>query len=1046
MMDPERWRRLEEIFHAARGQDAAHRAAYVAEACGDDGSLRLQIESLLAEGEALSRLESGLLSSMAPTEVAAGVVVGAHRFEQRLDAGAMVGPYRIEERLDAGGMGVVYRAVDTRLGRQVAIKIGLARFSDRFHREARTIARLNHVNICTLHDIGSSADIPGYLVMEFVEGTTLASALERGPMALAEASQVSLQMAAALAAAHQQGIVHRDLKPANVKITPEGVVKVLDFGLAKDFPGTTPAQAGAAETAAAGAINGTITLAGTVLGTAAYMSPEQAMGKDADARSDVFSFGIVLYEMLCGRRPFSGTTAADFMASVIRTEPESPRGLRAEIPEALERIVLKCLQKAPEARYPSGTELRHDLDGLLASAPAGRFVSLRTALATAALLLVLAAGYFGVQSYRRQRDLRWLEQTAVPQIAMLLQHDRALDALRLYRRAERIAPDSKLLYKLAEGVASRSVAFETTPAGAKIYLSDYAAGLGDDLSQWQFVGTSPVTLAEVPSWGYYRVRAVKDGFAATDQVFGGGRKVAVALHQNGAVPAGMVWVPPTQATEILPPVSLPGFWIDRHEVTNRQFMAFVDAGGYQKAEYWKEHFEKDGRPISWEQAMPEFHDLTGRPGPANWSLGTYPEGAADLPVAGVSWYEAMAYAAFAGKSIPTVYEWRRAAPVEFNADVVLMSNFSGKGLAPIGTNHGMTTFGAYDMAGNVKEWTTNASGPLRYALGGAWDESSYVFSTPDARDPFWRTISMGFRTVQRPTPPPASSFAPLALISSQRARTERPVDDQTYRVLSDLHRYEASALDARVDRTDTSLPYWTKETVSFKAAYANDRVLAHLFLPKNAAPPYQVIVVMGGSGIVSARHVEDFGFPYEFLIRSGRAVLIPAYWGTLERGPSALRLPTNEEIDRAIKWSRDLGRSVDYLETRADTIDVTKLGFYAISWGAGHAARLLAVDTRFKAVAMLSGGLLSPQPREVDSWNFAPRYRVPTLMVNGKQDFILPYETNQKVLFDALGTPAADKRLITYEGGHRNPVTRPDLLGEIIGWFDRYLGPVRQEP
>jgi dienelactone hydrolase len=171
--------------------------------------------------------------------------------------------------------------------------------------------------------------------------------------------------------------------------------------------------------------------------------------------------------------------------------------------------------------------------------------------------------------------------------------------------------------------------------------------------------------------------------------------------------------------------------------------------------------------------------------------------------------------------------------------------------------------------------------------------------------------------------------------------------------------------------------------------------------------------------------------------------MIPAYWGTLERGPSELFLPANEEIDRAIKWSRDLGRSIDYLQARAD-IDATRLGFYALSWGAGHAPRLLAVETRIKAAALLSGGLFPSQPREVDSWNYAPRYLVPTLMVNGKQDFTFPYETNQKVLFNALGTAPADKRLISYEGGHRNPVTRPDLLGEIIAWFDRYLGPIQE--
>src|SRR5262245_43006374 len=229
MITPERWKRVEEIFHAARARAVSDRAAYIAEACGDDVSLRRLIDSMLAHGDALSKLESGI--GAGSTTVTA------------VQAETFIGPYRIEEPLDAGAMGVVYRALDTRLGRQVAIKIGFSQFSDRFHREARAIARLNHVNICTLHDIGSTPDIPGYLVMEFVEGPTLASRLQEGAMTIAEALAIARQIAAGLAAAHAQGIVHRDLKPANVKITPQGVVKVLDFGLAKDFPGSTPIHA-----------------------------------------------------------------------------------------------------------------------------------------------------------------------------------------------------------------------------------------------------------------------------------------------------------------------------------------------------------------------------------------------------------------------------------------------------------------------------------------------------------------------------------------------------------------------------------------------------------------------------------------------------------------------------------------------------------------------------------------------------------------------------------------------------------------------------------
>jgi dienelactone hydrolase len=1026
-MNPDRWHRLEEIFHAARGHDPASRAGYLAEACRDDEPMRLQVESLLAHGDALSDLESAAHLSTTPTSITPS---------------ALIGPYRIEERLDAGGMGVVYRALDTRLGRQVAIKVGFAQFSDRFHREARTVATLNHANVCTLHDIGSTPDVPGYLVMEFVEGPTLAARLKSRVMPMEEAVHLARQIAAALAAAHAHGIVHRDLKPANIKITPQGVVKVLDFGLAKHFPGTLAlhAERTAATTAVA---EGMVTVAGTVLGTAAYMSPEQAAGLEADARSDVFSFGIMLYEMLCGRRPFTGETPTDVVASIVKDEPSPPRRLRAGVAEPLERILLKCLRKAPAARYASGAELQRDLDALVTKPP-GRFLSLRAALSGAAVLAALVAGYAGWTSYRRHANLRWLEETAVPRITQLIQQDRALEALRLYRDAERIDPNSKLLYRLAEGVASQSVAFQTTPPGARIYASDYAAARGDDLSEWQFVGISPVTLAEIPNWGYYRLRAVKDGFAPTDQVFSPGAPVAVTLHANGTVPAGMVWVPETPSTAVLPSIALPSFWIDRFEISNRQFHEFVRAGGYQTRKYWKEPFVKAGRSLSWDEAMADFHDLTGRAGPANWSLSAYPEGTADLPVAGVSWYEAMAYAEFAGRSIPTVYEWRRAAPAEYNADVILMSNFSGKGLAAIGAYHGMSTFGAYDMAGNVKEWTANASGTLRYALGGAWDESPYQYHLDDARDPFWRTVSAGFRTVKRPTPPPAAAFASFERTGVDRpARTAKPADDQAYRLLADLYRYQPSKLDARVERTDQSPQLWTHETVSYKAAYANDRVIAHLFLPKNAAPPYQTIIVLGGAGIEKIKRIEDFQFPYEFLMRSGRAVMLPAFWGTLERGPSLKTLPANEEIDRAIKWSRDLGRSIDYLQTRQD-IDARRLGFYSISWGATQTPRLLAVETRLRAAALLSGGLSPGEPSEVDAWNFAPRYRVPTLMVNGREDFTYPHETNQKLLFDALGTAPADKKLVVYEGGHRNPVTRPDLLGEILTWFDRYLGPVAE--
>jgi dienelactone hydrolase len=247
-------------------------------------------------------------------------------------------------------------------------------------------------------------------------------------------------------------------------------------------------------------------------------------------------------------------------------------------------------------------------------------------------------------------------------------------------------------------------------------------------------------------------------------------------------------------------------------------------------------------------------------------------------------------------------------------------------------------------------------------------------------------------------------------------------------------------LDARVERSDESSPYFRRETVSFRAAYESERVIAHVFLPRNAPAPYQLVAVMGGVTIMNVlRRVEDFDYPFEFIVRSGRAVVIPAYSGTLERGPSPLEgLPANQKRERAIRWSMDLGRTLDYLETRPD-IDIRKVGFYGVSLGAEQGVRLVAVDPRIRVAVLSSGGLSSSRSPETDAWNFAPRVRVPVLMVNGRHDSIFPLETSQKPLFQALGTKV--KQHILYDGGHRNLVTRPDLIGAVLDWLDRYLGP-----
>ena len=783
------------------------------------------------------------------------------------------------------------------------------------------------------------------------------------------------------------------------------------------------------------------------------MSPEQVEGRPVDARSDIFSFGVVCYEMLCGRRPFEGKTTLAAVASIVHTASVAPSRLRPEVPKGADRIVLRCLEKKPEARYSSASDLHRDLVALRPS-PVRRGALSQAALIGVAVTLALGAAFFGVRSYVQASRARWVTEEAVPRITHLINVNQRLTALELFRQAERYGVASQALDTVRQGVlVVPRVSFETAPPGARVYISDYTVAAGDDLAQWRLLGVTPFEANEIPRYGFYRVRAIKEKFAPAEFAYNGGgpEGVQLELHAEDETPPGMTWVPagvtrvPYDARRTPGPgVALPGFWMDTFEVTNRQFKAFVDAGGYRNTQYWTRSFIEHGRAMSMEAAMERLRDLTGRPGPAGWQLGTFPEGAQDLPVAGVSWYEAAAYANFVGKSLPTVQEWFAAAGADANSEILTLSNFGARVSTPVGQHRGMARFGSYDMAGNVKEWVANPLGDRRGVLGGSWDEAPYMFARPDARPPMSREPTIGFRLVRRVAPAPEST-ADAEMLFPVAPQRGQPVDDATYRIFERLHGYDKTELEAKIERT-TDLSYGRWEIVTFRAAYGSERMMAHLVLPNVSRPPYQIVALFGTSGVLVARKIEDAThIPYEFVVRSGRAAIIPVYSGSLERGPSPMILPAGQERERALKWSMDLGRSLDYLETRPD-IDISRLAYYGISLGAGYGPRLIAVDRRFKTAILASGGMYDHPPPEVNVWNFLPRVRIPVLMLNGRDDFIFPVETHQRPFFEALGTKEPDKVFRQYDGGHANLLTRPDLIKEILDWLDKYLGPVDHQP
>src|SRR5580700_3860778 len=287
-----------------------------------------------------------------------------------LTAGTRLGPYEIMTPLGAGGMGEVYRAKDTRLGRDVAIKVLPTKFSsnselrERFEREARAISSLNHARICTLHDVGHQDGVD-FLVMEYLEGESLAEKLRKGALPLRETLKIGMEVCEALDVAHRAGIVHRDLKPANIMLTKSGA-KLMDFGLAKASTAGGAASESAPLLSAAETISGPspmspLTGVGQVIGTILYMSPEQIEGKEADARSDVFALGAVLYEMATGQRPFEGKSQISVASAILEKDPTPIRQLQPLTPPGFERVVSTCLQKNPDDRFQSARDIRLEL-------------------------------------------------------------------------------------------------------------------------------------------------------------------------------------------------------------------------------------------------------------------------------------------------------------------------------------------------------------------------------------------------------------------------------------------------------------------------------------------------------------------------------------------------------------------------------------------------------------------------------------------------------------------------------------------------------------
>jgi dienelactone hydrolase len=652
--------------------------------------------------------------------------------------------------------------------------------------------------------------------------------------------------------------------------------------------------------------------------------------------------------------------------------------------------------------------------------------------------------------YRHSR-IKWAREEALPEIERLSNEMNFRDAFDLVQKSEKyISGDPKLVE--LELFVVRKITVLTDPPGADVYIREYS----DPDGEWRNIGKTPIDTLEMPRHTFYRMRIEKPGYEKVMAVaYIGSDTLSRTLFREGSVPENMVHV--EGYWDEVKDVFLTdgyGFYMDRYEVTNRQFKEFVDNGGYRKPEYWKNEFIKEGKRLKWDEAIALFTDKTGRPGPSTWEAGDYPDGQDDFPVCGVSWYEAAAYAGFAGKSLPTGDHWDSGAGFydphvyeSFGSKLYPLSNFGGKGPEPVGKNRGINCFGAYDMAGNVREWCWNETGLGRLIAGGGWSDVTYTYTGWNQLSPFDRSPENGLRCVKyiEKDKIPETAYRLIDLGSGSRDYSkEVPVSDEVFLIYKNQFLYDKTALDATIDEKDISPEDWIVEKISFNAAYGNERMIAYLFLPKNASPPFQTLIFFPGSYAVTEKDLKNSGNSHyfiDFVLKSGRAVMYPVYFRTYERNDGETShgaRQTHQYTELLIKWVKDFSRSIDYLETR-DDIDKEKLAFGGHSWGGIIGGVIPAVEDRLAINILIVGGFWGQAFPEADAINYVSRVKIPTLMLNGRYDYRFPLSTNLEPFFNLLGTPKKDKKICIYETDHY--VAKSDMIREVLGWLDKYFGP-----
>lgn len=699
---------------------------------------------------------------------------------------------------------------------------------------------------------------------------------------------------------------------------------------------------------------------------------------------------------------------------------------------------------------PQGVQRDEAARKVPVTATSGR---LREILLAGGLALAIAAGA-GLH-WVSGADERWVENIALPQLEQQIAGDQWEQAYATAMAIDERLPDTGILDEYWAQF-SFQISIPSTPAGATVYRRAY----NDSDAEWQVLGQTPIYDAAVPR-GFSLIRLDKDGFDSVLRIIGRmpidgmTNHVAAAEDSTGTryvVPAVDIVLDPvdgdTQAYDVrVPgrqifvegqPVNLADFRIGRYEVTNREYREFVNAGAYKRRDYWEHEVVRNGETIPWQAAMQLFTDTTGRPGPATWIAGSYPEGQGEYPVGGISWYEAMAYARFARAEVPTVHHWRRAHAVAALTWQVPASNIDSPGVAAVGQYPGIGWTGTWDMLGNVREWCLNAVGDNRAILGGAWDESQYMvqgrISAPSSLPPIDRSPTNGVRLLNSRDERDARDKLRQAVNPGAKPVVTAPASDEVFGAFLSNYDQGDEPLDASVDGTE-SIGQWSRQRISFDRG-DGERIDLLLYLPDSDAGRHPAVLFWPSSLAHLLNSLDNYRMPLDFMLRNGWAVALPVLEGTFYRdrtpasGASAIA-----RRDQFIRHVREMRRTIDYLETRPD-LDTGTLSYYGYSWGGAVGPILLAVEPRLKVGVLNQAGYWVGGSYDIDVAHYLPRVHQPVLQFNGYFDETFRYQDEAKPYFDLLGSES--KKHVVEPTGHFAP--NSVVIRETLAWLDQHIG------